>query len=179
MTLEPRSYTSPSVTDPGTNATARGPAASAPPGRRHPPSRRRRRQCHRRRRRRRAKTTSPKTSARLGARRTATTRPSATAPMARKRARRPVVFATSPVLHLHLSTTTPTREARPWWGRGGASRSRVRGRGRVYGNCPLPQPTICARRSSTRVREAVRCSLYTSTGRYGPSAVLWHSARKV
>ena len=24
-----------------------------------------------------------------------------------------------------------------------------------------------------------RCSLYTSTGRYGPSAVLWHSAREV
>eukprot|EP00964_Phaeocystis_antarctica_P098612 scaffold64613_cov60-Phaeocystis_antarctica.AAC.1 len=37
-----------------------------------------------------------------------------------------------------------------------SSRSRVRGRGRVYGNCPLPQPAICARRSSTRVREAVR-----------------------
>jgi len=32
-----------------------------------------------------------------------------------------------------------------------SSRSRVRGRGRVYGNCPLPQPAICARRSSTRV----------------------------
>ena len=29
------------------------------------------------------------------------------------------------------------------------------------------------------LEEAVRCSLYTSTGRYGLSAVLWHSAREV
>ena len=29
------------------------------------------------------------------------------------------------------------------------------------------------------LEEAVRCSLYTSTGRYGLGAVLWHSAREV
>eukprot|EP00964_Phaeocystis_antarctica_P018982 scaffold10470_cov64-Phaeocystis_antarctica.AAC.3 len=28
------------------------------------------------------------------------------------------------------------------------------------------------------LEEAVRCSLYTSTGRYGLSAVLWRSARE-
>eukprot|EP00964_Phaeocystis_antarctica_P145900 scaffold112042_cov48-Phaeocystis_antarctica.AAC.1 len=28
------------------------------------------------------------------------------------------------------------------------------------------------------LEEAVRCSLYTSTERYGLSAVLWHSARE-
>ena len=33
--------------------------------------------------------------------------------------------------------------------------SRVRGRGRVYGNCPLPQPATCVRRSSTRLQEAL------------------------
>ena len=62
-----------------------------------------------------------------------------------------------------------------------SSRLRVRGRGRVYGNCPLPQPAICARRSSTRAREAVRCSLCSSTRRYDPQAVLcpslWHAER--